>query len=77
MKEFGITRIRFEVMILTPRRFGKTVSVAMFVLSMMLCLPGVRVCVFSTGKRASSGLMQEIKVSCRDVRYNDDDDDVF
>jgi hypothetical protein len=60
MRELRISRIRPEVMVQTPRRFGKTVSVAMFVLAMMLHCPGIRICIFSTGKRASSGLMTEI-----------------
>lgn len=33
MRELGIDRIRYEVMIQTPRRFGKTVSVSMYVLA--------------------------------------------
>lgn len=33
MKEFGLERISPEVLVQTPRRFGKTVSVAMFVLA--------------------------------------------
>lgn len=30
----------------------------MFVLAIMLCVPGIRLCVFSTGKRASGSLME-------------------
>ncbi len=60
MKELGIDRIRPEVLIQTPRRFGKTVSVAMFVLACLLNVPGIKICVFSTGKRASGGLLTEI-----------------
>lgn len=60
MREMNITCIRPEVMIQTPRRFGKTVSVAMYCLTLLLCVPGIRICVFSTGKRASSGLSTEI-----------------
>jgi hypothetical protein len=32
----------------------------MFVLSILLNVPGVKICIFSTGKRASSNLMTEI-----------------
>ncbi len=60
MKDHGIDRIRPEVLIQTPRRFGKTVSVALFVLACLLCIPRVRICIFSTGKRASGGLMTEL-----------------
>lgn len=60
MRQLGITRIKPECLIMTPRRFGKTVSVAMFVCAMLLSCPGIKICIFSTGKRASSNLMQEI-----------------
>ncbi len=32
----------------------------MFVLAMLLVIPAIRICIFSTGKRASGGLMSEI-----------------
>lgn len=60
MHDLGIKEIRFEVTAITPRRWGKTWSVAMFVLSLMLAVPGIRICVFSTGKRASTSLMEII-----------------
>ena len=61
LREYGIDRIHPEVLIQTPRRFGKTVSVSMFVLALLLACPGIRICVFSTSQRASSNLVQEIK----------------
>jgi hypothetical protein len=67
MKEFGLERISPEVLVQTPRRFGKTVSVAMFVLAMLLNVPGIRICIFSTGKRASGGLMLEIMDRLREI----------
>lgn len=60
LEEFGIKRINYEVLIQTPRRLGKTISVAMFVCCMLLCCPEIRICVFSTGKRASSAIMLEV-----------------
>lgn len=60
MRELGIEEIRPEFMVITPRRFGKTYSVAMFAAAMLLHVPGVKIAVFSTGRRASSGLMSEI-----------------
>jgi len=60
MRMRGISRLRYEVTAITPRRWGKTWSVAMFVLALMLSCPGIRICVFSTGKRASSSLMEII-----------------
>lgn len=58
MMGLKITKIRYEVTAITPRRWGKTWSVALFVLALMLAVPGIRVCVFSTGKRASGSLME-------------------
>lgn len=58
MRSLNIKKIRYEVTAITPRRWGKTWSVALFVLALMLAVPGIRVCVFSTGKRASGSLME-------------------
>lgn len=58
LDSFGITQIRTEVMIMTPRRFGKTWSVAMFVVAALLNIPGIKIVIFSTGKRASNSLME-------------------
>lgn len=55
-----LERVRSEVLILTPRRWGKTTSVAMFVAAFLLEVPGVRVAVYSTGKRASDGVMAQV-----------------
>ena len=60
MQELDIDCIRYEVLVQAPRRIGKTVSIAMFVLAIMLNVPGIRICIFSTGKRASSSLMATI-----------------
>lgn len=60
LREFGIPRIDFEVMIITPRRWGKTVSVAMFVTAILICVPGIEMGIFSTGSRASGSLMEKI-----------------
>lgn len=56
MDEFGLKKIEYETMIITARRYGKTWSVSMFVLAILLCVPGISICIFSTGSRASSGL---------------------
>jgi hypothetical protein len=60
MAELEIDEIRAEVMVQTARRMGKTEAVAMYILAMMDALPGLRVLVFSTGKRASGNLMQTL-----------------
>jgi hypothetical protein len=60
MAEFGIREIHQLVLGLTPRRFGKTIAVATFCATMLLCVPGLNISTFSTGKRASTLLMQSM-----------------
>jgi len=60
LRRMRLERIRSEVLILTPRRWGKTTSVAMFVAAMALEVPGVTQAVYSTGKRASGGVMAQV-----------------
>jgi hypothetical protein len=43
-----------RVLGMTPRRFGKTTAVAIFVASLLLAVPGLKICVFSIQQRASS-----------------------
>lgn len=55
----------FEVLVVTPRRWGKTTSVAMFVAALLLSVPDMWVSVFSTGQRASSSLLEQVcKMIC-------------
>lgn len=56
MLELGLTRMQPQFMAITPRRFGKTYSVAMFVVAMAYAIEGVEQAIFSTGRRASSKL---------------------
>lgn len=56
LEQFELKKIDSEVMIITARRWGKSMSVAMFVLALMLCVPGIQICIFSTGSRASGSL---------------------
>ena len=60
LKEFDAENIDFEVLIMTPRRWGKTISVGMFVAAMLICVPDVEIGVFSTGSRASGSLMEMV-----------------
>jgi len=50
--------IRQQCLCMTPRRFGKTVAVGMFVGAMALVVPGCEQAIFSTGRRASSKLLE-------------------
>ena len=67
MQRLGLKRIRPEVLCMTPRRWGKTWSVAMFVAAMLLCVPGIKISIFSTGKRASCSLMDTISTFIQNI----------
>lgn len=58
MKSYRLQQLEQLVLVLTPRRIGKTVSVAMFVGSLLLCIPGLTIAVFSTCQRASTAIMK-------------------
>ena len=57
----GITSSQQQFMAVTPRRFGKTTAVSMFVAAFALAVADTATVVFSTGRRASSLLLQQIK----------------
>lgn len=46
--------------VITPRRFGKTTATAIYVGALLLTIPNVVVAIFSTGRRASTLLLQKI-----------------
>jgi len=48
------------VLIVTPRRWGKTTSVALFVAAMLWCVPDMWISVYSTGRRASNALAEQV-----------------
>jgi hypothetical protein len=50
-----------QVLCLTPRRFGKTTAVAMFVAAFAWCVPRAVQSIFSTGRRASYKLLQLVR----------------
>ena len=53
--------LKQQVLCLTPRRFGKSTSVAMFVAAYVLTTPYSEQCIFSTGRRASQKLLELIR----------------
>lgn len=61
MSQFKVPSCRQQFMAITPRRFGKTTAVAMFVSAFALAVPGTTTAIFSTGRRASNLLLQQIK----------------
>lgn len=58
LREQSLREIQREVMIITPRRYGKTVAVAMWSAAVVATVPGAEIGIFSTGMRASMMLMQ-------------------
>jgi hypothetical protein len=46
--------------VITPRRFGKTTATAIYVGALLLTIPNVVIAIFSTGRRASTLLLQKI-----------------
>ena len=58
MDENGWTDIRQQCLCMTPRRFGKTVAVGMFVAAVALVVPASEQAIFSTGRRASGKLLE-------------------
>lgn len=51
MRVNGFKDLKQQVLCLTPRRFGKTTCVAMFVAAYALTVPYSEQCIFSTGRR--------------------------
>ena len=61
MEKHKIDSNNQQLMCITPRRFGKTTAVAMFCAALAITVPGVVISIFSTARRASSLLLQQIK----------------
>ena len=50
-----------EVLISTPRRFGKTISVSMFAAAMVYACPSIEISIYSTCKRISQKLLRNVQ----------------
>lgn len=59
-REFDLNDTRNFTLLLTPRRFGKTTSVAMFAAAALYSQKNVIIAIYSTGKRASGKLLEMI-----------------
>lgn len=60
MKQFNVKQLIQEVLVVMPRRRGKTYSTAMFAAAALLCIPGCSCIIFSTGERTAKMLMTVI-----------------
>jgi hypothetical protein len=49
-----------EILVSTPRRFGKTISVSMFAAAMIFSAPNMELSIYSTCKRISQKLLRNI-----------------
>ena len=58
--ELGVDELIQQFMAITPRRMGKTYSVAMFVVALLFGIEGIEQAIFSTGRRASQKLIELI-----------------
>lgn len=56
----GWEHLAQEILVSTPRRFGKTISVSMFAAAMIFSAPSVEVSIYSTCKRISQKLLRNI-----------------
>lgn len=54
------SHIQQEVLISTPRRFGKTISVSMFAAAMLFSAPSVEISIYATCKRISQKLLRNV-----------------
>lgn len=61
MSTYMIEASKPQFMVLAGRRVGKTIATSLFVAAYLLSVPGCKICVFSTGKRASNLFLQEVK----------------
>lgn len=59
-REFGFVEIRKELLVITPRRHGKTWSVAMFCAAYAYAMGPSEQAIFSTGRRASEALLDRV-----------------
>lgn len=62
MEYFRVKEINPLVLVVAPRRTGKTVGTAVIIACLLVYVPGIRIIIFSTGKRASQLMQQMVKV---------------
>jgi hypothetical protein len=57
----GWQNLSQEILISTPRRFGKTISVSLFAAAILYSAPRVELSIYSTCKRISQKLLRNVK----------------
>jgi hypothetical protein len=61
MRMHRVRSSKQQFMAVTPRRFGKSTAVSIFVAAFAMAVPSSTTAIFSTGRRASSLLLKSIK----------------
>lgn len=61
LRRHGWDHLAQEILVSTPRRFGKTISVSMFAAAMIFAAPSVEVSIYSTCKRISQKLLRNVQ----------------
>jgi len=64
LRKYGIKKHYSESLIVCPRRYGKTYSVAMYCAAYLMNTPNCEIALFSTGKRTAGKLMALIVSFC-------------
>jgi hypothetical protein len=70
MEVNGWNDLNQEILISTPRRFGKTISVSMFAAALLFSCSAVELSIYSTCKRISQKLLRNV-VKFLDLIYED------
>lgn len=60
LQELKIDELHQELMAIMPRRYGKTMMVAAFVVALLFSIEGIEIGIFSTGRRASQKILELI-----------------
>lgn len=60
MARFNLDMVRSDVIVITPRRWGKTYSVAIYCAAYIMSQIEGKICIYSTGKRASNAMLMLI-----------------
>jgi hypothetical protein len=61
IKKYDIKSTASDVILTTPRRFGKTISVSQYAAAFLLSQPNIEISIYSTGRRASFMLIKKIR----------------
>ncbi len=69
LRLFGLHDHCAESLIVCPRRFGKTVSVAMMAAVLFFCIPDADIAIFSTCKRTAYKMMWAIYEFMKEIPY--------